>query len=64
MIALGNTTYRFTSVITVDLAAGAGTGTAYVYMTSAGILVGHNLTNADVFSCQHCDVTLYVDSNV
>ncbi len=53
VIALGNTTYRFTSVITVDLSAGAGTGTAYVYMTAAGILVGHNLTNADV-SCSGC----------
>ncbi len=53
VIALGNTTYSFTSVITVDLSAGAGTGKAWIYMTSAGILVGHNLTNADV-TCSGC----------
>lgn len=50
----GNVAYSITSSATVTLAAGAGTGAAYIYVTAGGVLtVGHNLTNADV-TCNGC----------
>jgi hypothetical protein len=53
-VRVGNTTYRLTSSATVTLSAGAGSGTAQVYVVSGGALtVGHNLTGADV-TCGGC----------
>ena len=54
-VSFGIQVYQITASATVTLSYGAGTGTAYIYATSAGVVtVGHNLTNADVACSAGC----------